>query len=99
MGEFVCNMAAMNQAERLRYAALSKQLFAKAERRETNNGYVFTFDKEISLAAVTEWVSLEQTCCPFFDFHIVVPSGDRAISLGLTGQLGIKDLIRAELSQ
>jgi hypothetical protein len=92
-------MGALNQEEQLRYAVPSKQLFAKAERRETDNGYVFTFAKEISLATLAEWVSLEHTCCPFFDFHIDVPSANRAISLSLTGQLGIKDFIRAELGQ
>jgi hypothetical protein len=99
MSEFACNMGAMNQAQRLRHAALSKQLFANVERHETDNGYVFTFPNEMSLAALAEWVSLEQKCCPFFDFRIDVPSANRAISLSLTGQSGIKEFIRTELGQ
>jgi hypothetical protein len=99
MSEFACNIEAMNRMERTQYATLTKQLFAKAEKHETDTGYIFAFAGEISLAMVAEWVSLEQKCCPFFDFRIDVPSANRPISLSLTGQFGLKEFIRAELGE
>ena len=97
MSKFACNMEAMNQQERQRYTALTKRLFAKAERSEIENGYIFIFAVETDLADIAHWATLERKCCPFFDFHILAPSANRPISLSLTGEAGVKDVIRAEL--
>jgi hypothetical protein len=97
MGKFVCNLGAMCQEERLRYQALTKRLFTSVERREVADGYIFDFQGEVEVIEVAEWVSLERKCCPFFNFRIDVLSGEPPISLGITGETGIKEFIRSEL--
>ena len=97
MGKFVCTLGTMFQEERLRYQALTKQLFTGVETREVADGYIFDFQDEVEVVEVAEWVSLEQKCCPFFNFRIDINSGEPSVSLGITGETGIKEFIRSEL--
>ncbi len=97
MSKFACDMKAMTRRERQQYAELTKLLSANAKRREIENGYTFIFAAEIDLVDIAEWATLERKCCPFFDFHILARSSNGAVSLSLTGETGVKDVIRTKL--
>ena len=96
--QFRCNLNAMNSAERQRHAALGKQLWAAVrERRELPNGYAFRLDVErISPAMATEWMAMEQKCCPFFDFQLEMLPEKGPVWMRLTGAPGVKDFIKLE---
>src|ERR1700733_12657150 len=98
MSNFVCNMEALNQDQRQRYFTLAKQLFAKAERNELPNGYLFTFPRTIPIDGLEQWILLESKCCPFLECHIDVRA-NQLISLTVTGETGIKEFILSELRQ
>src|SRR5579872_6114965 len=97
-GNFICNLGAMNQQERERYASLSRKLFNASEhRRELDNGYAFRVATEkISLPEIAEWIALERRCCPFFNLLIEAEPHTGPVWLRMTGAEGIKDFIRAE---
>ena len=96
--QFRCNLNAMKPAERQRHAALGKQLWpAVSERTELPNGYAFRLDVDrISPALVTEWMAMEQKCCPFFGFQLELQPEKGPVWMRLTGAPGVKDFIRLE---
>ena len=79
----VCNLQALNRAERDRHELLSERLGAAVVHvRELSNGYELALDLSrlpkdargaaFCVAEVAEWVDLEARCCPFLDFAIGV---------------------------
>ena len=96
--QFRCNLNAMNPAARQRHAALGRQLWsAVRERTELPNGYAFRLDADrISPALVTEWMAMEQKCCPFFNFQLEMQPERGPVWMRLTGAPGVKDFIRLE---
>lgn len=95
---FYCNPKALGEAERARHGELTGRI---AERRlkvvERENGYELQFRaKEVTMAELAEWATLESRCCPFLDFHIDLENEGRLACLRLTGRDGIKAFLRAE---
>lgn len=91
----VCNLNAIGTADRPRYRALMDRLRdAIQDRSELADGYVFKLDgTAVSLPEVTEWMSLESLCCPFFSFQVSAYGERDEWSLELTGPEGVKPLI------
>lgn len=96
--KFYCNLKALNPAERAHQKQLTEKLIAaRTDVVELPKGYEFQFDPStVSLAEVVEWVVTEEKCCPFYYFHIDLEREGNLVCLGLTGQEGIKQFIRAE---
>src|SRR6266446_6483034 len=96
--KFYCNVKALNPAERVRHKQLTDKLSAgRKEIVETKKGYEFQYSpSNVSLAELADWVVAEGKCCPFFDFHIDLERGGELLCLRLTGEEGIKPLIRSE---
>jgi len=96
--KFYCNSKALDPAERVRHKQLTDKLIAgRKEIVKTKKGYEFQYSpSNVSLAELADWVVAEGKCCPFFDFHIDLERGGELLCLRLTGEEGIKPLIRSE---
>jgi hypothetical protein len=95
--ELTCDRRAIDPATRTRYDALLGRLRAAViSYSELEDGYVFQLDKKlISYRELSEWISMERLCCPFFLFEAeTVESG--ALELRLTGPAGSKTVLLAE---
>jgi hypothetical protein len=69
-----------------------KKSFLVAE--ETTGGYNIRFpSNDVTLAALSEFISLERRCCPFLDFKLTVPRGGGDLFLELSGPEGAKEFI------
>jgi len=95
---FACSLTAMSAAERAHHKELSQELHAAVkETRELPNGYAFRLSGERrSLAMLSEWVSLERLCCPFFTFQIEAGAETQPIWLRMTGREGVKQFMQSE---
>lgn len=95
---FACSLTALTDAERTHHKELSAELRAAVkEIRELPNGYRFRFSGERrSLAMLSEWVSLERLCCPFFTFQIEAASETQPVWLRMIGREGVKTFMQSE---
>ncbi len=95
---FACSMTALSAAERAHHKEVSAELHAAVkEIRELPNGYAFRLSGERrSLAMLSEWVSLERLCCPFFTFQIEAASETQPVWLRMTGREGVKLFMQSE---
>ena len=96
--KFYCNIKALNPTERAHHKQLTEKLIAsRNDIVETQKGYEFQFaPANLTLAELADWVVAEGKCCPFFDFHIDLERAGSLLCLRLTGEDGIKPLIRSE---
>jgi hypothetical protein len=96
--KFYCNVKALSPAERASHKKRTDTLIAvRTEIVEMDRGYEFQFSpSSMTLAELAEWVAAEGKCCPFFDFHIDLEREGKLLCLRLTGEQGIKALIRAQ---
>jgi hypothetical protein len=96
--DFSCDMNALTAAERTHHRRLTEKLISsRTAIVETEKGYEFQYSPStVTLAEVADWVVNEGKCCPFFDFHIDLEQRGHLICLRLTGEEGIKPLIRTE---
>ena len=105
---FVCNIGALNAAQRERHQKLGRLLrSAVVERAELENGYVFALDlgrlpadsagEAFCVVEVAEWVDLESRCCPFLSFGIDVEPKGKSVRLRLTGGKGVKPFLESDL--
>lgn len=99
MGSFSCNLSALDQDQRKRHDILAKDLFPKhLEIKELANGYGFRFASNPSLfVALSEWLTLEQLCCPFLTLSLESQRDQGPIWLKATGEEGVKNFLRTEL--
>jgi hypothetical protein len=97
---FACNLLALTVEERGEHAQVTEQLMGKIlASKELPDGYAFQFAPQTdTLHLLTQFVTLERLCCPFFTFTIRVEPENGPLWLGLTGQVGIQAFIRAELN-
>ena len=95
---FACSLIALTAAERAHHKELSQELHAAVkETRELPNGYAFRLSGERrSLTMLSEWVSLERLCCPFFTFQIEAGAKTQPIWLRMTGREGVKGFMQSE---
>ncbi|MGC2505274.1 MAG: hypothetical protein WA369_01350, partial [Candidatus Acidiferrales bacterium] len=99
-GDFRCNMHALTPAERAHHLRLTEKLIASRKAIvEMPKGYEFQYaPSSVTLAELADWTVHEAKCCPFFDFHIDLERQGNLICLRLTGQEGIKPIIRSEFN-
>jgi hypothetical protein len=68
--DIACNFGAIAPDERMPHASLAEEIFqAVLEIRELSDGYRFQLPPE-KLIKVSEWISKERLCCPFFSFRL-----------------------------
>ncbi len=71
---FVCNMNALDTAQRERYKEITVKLSDDRQSvKELTDGYALRFKAESQLIQdVAEFIVYERLCCPFFDFELAV---------------------------
>lgn len=97
---FVCNINALNQAQRERYKEILGKLDDSRQAvKELNDGYAFRYKAESQMILDTaEFIIYERLCCPFFGFELAIEQDTNRLWLRLRGQEGIKEFIRAEFN-
>ena len=98
---FACNRAALTaQARKRHFDELSPALRARKKSiRELRDGYEFEFPNDTAtFQLVSEWVTGERLCCPFFDIDVHVEREHGHLWLRLTGREGVKQFIRADFA-
>ena len=98
MEHFYCNINALTPTERARHKTLTETLMTRSRKVvEAEKGYEFHYSpSDVSLSLLSEWISAESKCCPFFDFQIDLQKQGQILTLRLSGEPGIKPFIRAE---
>ena len=83
--------------QRARHEAATRRLLEHAQRRDLDDGYAFTIERErVSPAELAEWVADESRCCPAVDFHLELPAFG-PLTLRIDGGTDVKAFIAAEL--
>jgi hypothetical protein len=97
--EIACQRLSLTPEERKRYEALRAKLFAKLVRtEELEHGFSFVLKhEEILLHDLADWIPLENKCCPFLRFNIVIYQ-DEYVRLQLTGPKEVKGFLLHELN-
>jgi len=95
----VCDLSALDTAQRERHQANTRQLFGSVKQiEELPDGYAFYWSAEAgTILNAAEFITLERLCCPFFDFALEIKSKGGPLRLTLTGRKGVKQFILAEL--
>ena len=96
-GTLACKLSSPEQQDRKStlLASLHKQLRGK---KELKNGYAFRFENtDAMIDELTAFIKAERTCCDFFAFNLRVPGDGSDVWLDLTGPVGVKEFITAEL--
>ncbi|HEY2905769.1 MAG TPA: hypothetical protein VGJ29_07690 [Vicinamibacterales bacterium] len=98
---FYCDMSMLSAADRAHKEEIGGRLAAvRLGVRELPNGYEFRFPSDAAtLAQVSDWISTERLCCPFFDFDMRLESERGPIALRLTGRKGTKAFIKADFGR
>ena len=96
---FSCNLSALDRDQRKRHDFLGKDLFPKhLEIKEMPDGYGVRFpNNRLLFVALSEWITLEQLCCPFLTLSLELHHHQGPIWLKATGEDGVKNFLRAEL--
>ena len=95
----ICNLGALDQAQRERHQATMSQLFGAVEAtEELPDGYAFRLPAEsATLLQAAEFIILERLCCPFFDFALELEKEGGPLRLKMTGRDGVKQFLLAEV--
>ena len=92
-----CNINALDSTQQERRETLATHMHdVVLQVQELSNGYKFLYPAELFLT-VTEFVSLEKQCCPFFAFQVTVEPDNGPLWFGITGREGVKEFIQEEL--
>jgi len=91
-----CNIQAISAVQRPRYDDLVSRLRAAMRvRNELADGYSYSLDStKITLAEVSEWITMERLCCPFLIFQLERVGEDSRLTM--RGPEGVKAVLRAE---
>lgn len=94
-----CDLTAIPSSVREEHVVTAPQLFQTAQEvRELSNGYAFRFLNESGkFMAIANYIENERLCCPFFNFELEVKPDGGALWLRLTGNQGVKELLRSGL--
>jgi hypothetical protein len=94
-----CDLSALTPEQREHHIAQSPVLFASVqEARELPDGYSFRIpDSDNVLAQIADFMAHERLCCPFFNFGVTIEPYGGPIWVSLSGEEGVKELIRAEM--
>ena len=95
----ICNLGALDRAQRERHQANMSQLFGSVEEtEELPDGYAFRWLAEsATILKVADFIILERLCCPFFNFALELEPESGPLWLKLTGREGVKQFLLAEL--
>lgn len=96
---FACNRTALTPEERKRhFDELGPALRSRRQSvHELADGYEFLYPADAqTYQLLTEWISGERVCCPFFDITMQIEREGGPIKLRLTGKDGVKKFIEAE---
>ena len=98
---FMCDMYAIEPANRDRHIATTLEVFQAAQAvRELPNGYAFRLPNETTLLMkATEFIANERLCCPFLSFTVEIEPEGGPLWLHLTGRDGVKPFIQAEIGE
>lgn len=93
-----CTPMAIPANERGSHFALGRALLSERalNKQLLDEGYVFTFASN-DFQDVVRFVGNERLCCPFMTFSLEIPHSDGPLSLRMTGPLGTREVIDAEL--
>jgi hypothetical protein len=90
---FACNDGALTKAQWTTHNKQSRRLLAAVqERQELPNGFAFRLPPE-EMANTAAWAALEEKCCPFFTFELVLTKDAGPLWLRVTGAEGVKAFI------
>jgi hypothetical protein len=94
--DIACNFGAIAADERLPHANIAEEIFqAVQEIKELDEGYGFRLPLENSmLFKLSEWISKERLCCPFFSFRLEI---GQELWLSILGSDEVKAYIGAIL--
>ena len=94
-----CDLTAIPSSAREEHVVTAPQLFQTAQEvQELSNGYAFRFLNEPGkFMAIANYIENERLCCPFFNFELEVKPDGGALWLRLTGNQGVKELLRSGL--
>jgi hypothetical protein len=94
-----CNMSALDDEQRKRHSALTKELLSKhLEIKELPDGFGLRFPHDTLLfASISEWVTLEELCCPFLTLALELHHDKGPVWLKVSGDEGVKDFLLTEI--
>lgn len=94
----VCVPDAIAREDRAAHFALGKRLFLEVaeEREDLPDGMVLRLPVD-ALPDTTRFIANERKCCPFLQIGITIAASASAFELKLTGPIGTRELIDAEL--
>jgi hypothetical protein len=97
-GGFYCDRLVLTADQRKHKAELEKVLRSLITGvHELSDGYQFEFPPEThTLQMLSEWIGMERTCCPFFEFDLSLQAEAGPLSMSLRGREGVKQFIRAD---
>jgi len=93
-----CRANALDKTQRQRQQALLETVRRTAlDKHDLPDGLALSFPADTAVfLELAEWISLERRCCPFLEFALEWKRDD-SVSVRLTGQPGVKELIAAEM--
>lgn len=97
--EIVCQRLSFTPEEKLKYEALRENIFDLLVRiEELANGFSFVLKpKNRLLHDLADWIPLENKCCPFLEFTLILYQ-DEFVRLNLTGPQEVKNFLLHELN-
>jgi hypothetical protein len=98
---FYCDLSGLSATDRAHKDQIGKHLAAvRLGVQELRDGYAFEFPGDTpTLQALTDWMTTERLCCPFFDLELHVGRENGTATLRLTGRNGTKDFIKADFGR
>ncbi len=89
-----CSLSEAALTERQKQLILT--LFnAVQQTQELDDGYAFQFAPDrATVARLTEFISAERECCPFFTFELIFEPNRGPLWLRLRGGAGVKEFIQ-----
>jgi len=94
---FACDMTAIPPGERGAHQAVTRHVVTAATViRDSGEGFVFELAAD-DYEMVTRFVAKERLCCPFLTFVVTARAEPPPVELRITGPIGAKEFIRAEL--
>lgn len=92
-----CNLTDQKLVQRKIF--LKEKIFKNVDQiEELENGYKFKFPEKEGLdVELMELITVERSCCPFFEIKLHFQPYNKGIALEITGQEGVKEFLKTEL--
>lgn len=93
-----CNPHALSAVEWAQHREATDALFQRMVQAidELPDGYAFHFPAD-AYPKVAHFVERERRCCPFFQFALILPPADAALTLQISGAPAAKAILLEEL--